>query len=79
MGKLVVPHVGLRDQLLPVCCRTEVLSYEDNEALTFDSSGTETHPATDAILFSAVSHAHLATTVTCYILTFGQFVRHCGS
>lgn len=51
----VVPHVALLDQLLPVYCCTEVLSHEDNKALTFDSGRTGAHPATDAILFGASS------------------------
>jgi len=50
--------VGPLDQLLPVYCCAQVLSYEDNKALTFDSGGIEAHPATDAILFGALSHTH---------------------
>lgn len=30
-----------------------LLSHEDKKSLTFDSGGTEAHPATDAILFGA--------------------------
>lgn len=46
----------LLDQLLPVYCCTELSSQEDKTALAFDCSGTEAHPATDAILFGASSH-----------------------
>lgn len=64
VGVVAIPHIGPLDQLLPVYCCIEVLSCEDNKALTFDSSGTGAHPATDAILFSVLSHTHHTTAVT---------------
>lgn len=55
-GRKVVPHVVLLVSCFLFIVWAEVLSYGDNKALTFDSCGTEAHPATDAILFSASSH-----------------------
>lgn len=79
LGREVVPHVALLDQLLPVYCCTEVLSYEDNKTLNLDSSGTEAHPATDAILFQCLVGSHHMTGVSCRLLTFRQFGRHSRS
>ncbi len=55
-----------------------VLSYEDNKALTFDSAGTEAHPATDAILFQCLVTPHHMTSVTRQLPTFQQFVSQSG-
>lgn len=57
------------DQLLPVYCCAEVLSYEDNRVSTFDSGGTEAHPAADAILFQRLVTPHHMTGVTRHPLT----------
>lgn len=73
-------HLGsLQDQLLPVYCCTKVLSYEDNNALTCDSNGTEAHPTTYAILFQCCIRAHHMTSVSCLLPTFREFGRHSWS
>lgn len=60
-----------------------MLSHLDNKTLTSDSSGTEAHPATDAILFQCLVRSNHVTSVSCHLLTFrhvGQFsIRIQGS